>query len=192
MKGAIHTRKKRFAVFSFVIVLAILVGVGTELVWRLLERRSYDDLLCSASEEFGVPVAHIYATIETESDFDANARSNKGAIGLMQILPSTFEWLTGEEHLDENLPSAMLFDPSVNIRYGTYYLSYLYEKFDQDWRLAHIAYNAGEGNLRAWLKNPEYVNESGELTYIPFPQTEKYLERIDSVLRKYQKSEETK
>ena len=83
------------------------------------------------------------------------------------MLPSTFEWLTGDEHLGDHLPKRQLDTPEVSIRYGAYYLSYLYKKFNYNWDTTFAAYNGGEGNVAKWLKNPDYSDGKGNLTDFP-------------------------
>jgi soluble lytic murein transglycosylase len=105
----------------------------------------------------------------------------------MQMMPSTFEWLTGEEHLSENLSAHTLYDPEISIRYGTYYLRYLYQKFDCNWDTALAAYNGGEGNVAKWLADPKYSDGEGNLTDIPFTETEKYVKKVNDAIETYKK-----
>ena len=184
-----HT--KRAIAVLLIFCIALLSGFLVDLIWTRIERRSYstdyDEIITRYSGEYNVPKSVIYAVIKTESDFDPNAESSAGALGLMQMIPSTFEWLTGEEHLDENLSSRKLFDPEVSIRYGTYYLAYLYRKFDYNWRNAFAAYNGGEGNVAKWLKNPEYSDGNGNLTHIPFKETRAYVSKVEEAKEEYEK-----
>ncbi|MBR6727039.1 MAG: lytic transglycosylase domain-containing protein [Clostridia bacterium] len=117
---------------------------------------------------FDVPLAMVLAVMRTESDFRPDAVSRAGACGLMQLMPETFAFLQ-KEKFNEALPDNAIFDPAVNIRYGTYYLSYLYTRFDS-WQIALAAYNAGEGRVAEWLK------EDAALSHIPFPETAHYVE----------------
>ena len=92
----------------------------------------------------------------------------------MQILPSTFLWLTdllGEVHTAEEL-----YDPEVNIQYGVFYLRYLYDHY-KNYRLALAAYNAGPGNVEKWLSSDAYT-KNGSLVFIPFPETRNYVEKV--------------
>ena len=101
-------------------------------------------LVYAAAEEFDAPVAMILAVIRAESDFRADALSSAGAQGLMQLMPETFSWLC--EELKEPHHADEILTPATNIRFGTYYLSYLFEKFGT-WRTTLAAYNAGEGRV---------------------------------------------
>ena len=177
-----HTQLKRFAAVLLIACLSIGIGVAVNEIWSYAERRahpqSYAEIISAASLEFDVPEYIIYATIKVESDFDPEAESNAGARGLMQMLPSTFEWLT-DEKLGEHLSPRALYTPEVSIRYGTYYLSYLYKKFDYNWDTAFAAYNGGEGNVAKWLVDPEYSDGKGNLTHIPFKETRNYVKKVN-------------
>jgi len=184
------TSAKRPIAILLIICVSILLGFLINLVWTGMERalfpKDYNEIIERYSKEYNVPSYIVAAVIKVESGFDPNAESNKGARGLMQMTPSTFEWLTGEEHLGEFLPKSKLYDPEVNIRYGTYYLHYLQSKF-QNWDTTLAAYNGGEGNVANWLKNPEYSDGSGALTHIPFKETRDYVKKVNSAMDTYKR-----
>ena len=102
----------------------------------------------------------------------------------MQMMPSTFTWLSSSEHLNENLSYAELYDPETSIRYGTYYLRYLFEKF-KNWDNVFAAYNGGEGNVAKWLEDPTYADGRGGLRTIPFKETRNYVKRVNSAIDHY-------
>lgn len=180
---------KRFIAILLIACISVGLGVLINEVWNALDRKAhpldYDEIISACSEEFDVPKYVIYATIKVESNFDPKAVSSAGALGLMQMMPNTFKWLTSEEHLDEHLGTKMLDDPEVSIRYGTYYLSYLYKKFDYNWDTAFAAYNAGEGNVTKWLNDPKYSDGKGNLTDIPFKETENYVKKVNNAIDIY-------
>ena len=182
---------KRMIVVSAIIVVSILLGFAIDLLWSAVEKKShpheYIDYVRKYAYEYNIPESVIFAVIKVESDFDPEAESVVGARGLMQMMPSTFEWLTSEEHLGENLHKNKLFTPEVSIRYGTYYLNYLYEKFDRNWDTALAAYNAGEGNVAKWLSDPEYSDGEGSLTHIPFKETRNYVSKVNNEIDTYKK-----
>lgn len=186
-----NNKSQTLRIVAVFLILCISIGGGILIneLWNTIDKKlhptDYSEIVAAASEEFDIPQYIIYATIKVESNFDPNAVSSVGAIGLMQMMPSTFEWLTGEEHLNENLSTKMLDDPEVSIRYGTYYLSYLYKKFDYNWDNTFAAYNGGEGNVAKWLKSPEYSDLKGNLTSIPYKETANYVKKINKELNTY-------
>jgi soluble lytic murein transglycosylase len=125
--------------------------------------------------------ALIAAVIFEESKFQ-DQTSSQGARGLMQITPATADTIEklsgGETFVYEDLS-----DPELNIRYGTYYLRYLLDKYDGDEAAALAAYNAGEGNADKWGGADLDPDE------IPFPETRNYvsdvLEKRDAYREKY-------
>ena len=139
--------------------------------------------------EYGVPTDLVWAVIKTESGFDSSAVSSKGAVGLMQMMPATFEWLT-EDILRDYHGVGMLYDPETNIKYGTYYLSRLYNRFS-DWDTALAAYNGGEGNVSEWLKDKNYSDDGIKLKTdkIPdeFSETKNYVKKVNKALENYKK-----
>lgn len=147
----------------------------------------YEDIVCAASEEFDVDEAIIYAVIYCESNFRADAESSAGALGLMQMMPATFEEMQG--YLDEVHETEALFEPEVSIRYGTYYLSRLYRVFG-DWEIVFAAYNAGPTRVREWLSDEQYAAD-GKLVHIPYPETAHYVEKVKGMVEKYNELNQT-
>lgn len=185
-------RNRSFAIpLILITIISIILGIIINAVWNYIEFKNnpttYNEIVKKYSLEYGVPERVIFATIKTESSFRSDAVSSAGAMGLMQMMPSTFEWLTSDEHLDESLPKDALFDPEVSIRYGTYYLSYLAKKFDYDWTVVSAAYNAGEGRVLAWLESGEYTDDNGDLIKIPIKETKAYVKKINDAIDTYTK-----
>jgi soluble lytic murein transglycosylase len=166
-------------VFLSLALLALFLAQSTVHLRREKRENTYVQTARLAAAEFKVPFPLVLAVIRTESDFRPNAVSDAGACGLMQLLPETFAFLK-EDAFEEELPDSAIFDPVVNIRYGTYYLSYLFEKFG-NWFTALAAYNAGEGRVSAWLKDKE-LSPDGYLKHIPFSETAQY---VQSALEHY-------
>ncbi len=113
-----------------------------------LPKNTVDDIANSvykASTRYNVPPEMILAVIRIESAFDVNAQSNKGAVGLMQILPSTAQEIAQELRIDWR-GEQILRDPSANIEMGTYYLTKLIGQFN-DLSVALAAYNHGPGRI---------------------------------------------
>lgn len=180
--------KDRRIVIGTVVLLAIMLGLICETVHLATRRatypREFSEFVTAGAEEFGIPEAVIYATIKTESDFDANAVSPAGAQGLMQLMPATYRWIS-DDMLGERLDDSMISDPATNIRYGSYMLSWLYGIYG-DWDNVFAAYNAGVGNVNAWLKDPRY-SFAGHLTDIPFDETRNYVRRQQKNVKAYKK-----
>lgn len=176
------TKLKRPLAIILIIAFSFLLALGLDFLATLFERKmhptDFKEYVDKYSAEFNIPPYVIFAIIDVESDFRPYISSDAGARGLMQMMPSTFEWLTSARHLGENLHLDALYDPEVSIRYGAYYLSYLLEKF-HDWDTVFAAYNAGEGNVSKWLLDSELSDGQGNLTSIPFKETESYVKKVN-------------
>ena len=141
----------------------------------------YDELITKYSQEHKVDKAIIYAVIDVESSFRSDVVSKAGAIGLMQIMPETFNDMllkTGE-----NLSENDLFVPDVNIKYGIIYLRYLYDYFN-NWDLVIVSYNAGIGNVKNWIQNPDFY-DGNQFLKIPFKETSGYFNKVKSKIEFY-------
>jgi peptidoglycan lytic transglycosylase len=157
------------------LVLAVLAGAGfayvyeTQPAWyeRLRYPLSYDSIVVGHAKNYDLDPALLAAVIYRESKFDAGARSSSGAIGLMQLLPATAKGIalhTG----GSRFRVADLYDPEINVRYGSFYLRRLLTKYG-DTRLALAAYNAGQANVDGWIAKGEGI---------AFPETREYVDAV--------------
>ena len=142
----------------------------------------YEQEIIDAGEKYNLEPELIAAVIYAESRFQEDATSSVGAMGLMQLMPETFQWLCdkrGEAHSTDEL-----YDPYVNIDYGAFCLSWLYEHFG-DINTACAAYNAGIGSVESWLENGVYTSDGITLSNIPYGETSNYVAKIQDAVLKY-------
>lgn len=133
------------------------------------------DSLATAAAAHGVDHELLKAVISTESAFNPQAVSHKGAVGLMQIMPATARRYGVQSEPGITI-AAKLADPELNIRTGTRYLADLLRMFGTETELAVAAYNAGEGAVvRAGNRIPRYT------------ETQQYVKRVMSVYRALKK-----
>ena len=174
---------------TVIVLISIGLGFFADFIVTCLEKsaypQGYSEYVTVYAEAYGVPETLVYAVIRTESDFESGAVSSAGAIGLMQLMPSTFQWLT-DDKLFEHLEDGMLYDPETNIRYGTYYLSLLYDRYGR-WDLALAAHNGGPGNVDEWLEDDRYADGEGGLKKIPFKETRQFVSRVTEAWEMYEK-----
>ena len=121
--------------------------------------------------------AFILAVIHVESSFRSNVVSHRGAIGLMQIMEPTGEWIAQMIDIPD-YDVTMLFDPEINIMIGSYFLNWLWRYYDGDITLILSGYNAGIGNVNRWLQDEQFSEDGKTLTYIPFLETRNYVRRV--------------
>ena len=154
--------------FVFVLVFDLSCVYGT------LYPMKYSDEIKQYAASFDVKPEIIASIINVESSYRPNVISSKGAVGLMQLMPETAKWVT--ERLDEKFDVDDLKIASKNIKFGSFYVSYLLDYFN-DLDLAICAYNAGMGNVKKWISNPE-IYKDGVLKKVPFNETRKYKNQV--------------
>lgn len=161
-----------------VIVLVIyLIFLGSVTVFRnVLFPREYSTYVEEYSAKYDLNPDLVYAVMKTESNFNPDAQSDVGAKGLMQITDTTGQWIAEQIGVN-NFNSSMLKDPQTSIEFGCWYLEDLYQQYG-DWDLVIAAYNAGRGNVDSWLNNGDY-SKDGNLSYIPFSETDKYVKKVE-------------
>jgi soluble lytic murein transglycosylase len=157
--------------------LVIIVIVFTATLFTVYPLK-YKKYIIEAADLYNVDRVLIASVINAESSFRKDAISNKGAVGLMQIMPTTGEWVAGKIGIE--FTAETLTDPRTNILIGTFYLNYLITKFG-DTRTALIAYNAGEGKVRTWLAEQGALT----LTTCPYPVTNRYADKVSHGMRFY-------
>lgn len=167
--------KRMFIFISFFICLLLII-VFIYFFYNIKFPIKYKDQIAKYSKEYNLSASLVASVINSESSFNKNAVSKAGAIGLMQIIPSTAEYicdLLNEEFFIENL-----YNPEKNIKYGCFYLRYLKNKF-VDEKTTLCAYNAGETIVFNWLKDKNISSDGICLDgKIPFNVTKNYANNI--------------
>lgn len=184
MRRTHRRRRGRWPVFGAAVVLIGLVvavlmasGVFDKAIQELTLPLKHEDIIREQAREKGVDAALIAAVIYAESKFN-DAESSAGARGLMQITPDAAEFIEKQSG-GTTFKVDDLSDPEINIRYGTFLLKELLERYDGDTAAALAAYNAGPGNADKWGGSGLSVAD------IPFPETRAYVEEVLGKQREY-------
>jgi len=164
-------------IFNLVISIVIVICF---ILYVVMDRKirypiKYIELVNALSISYNVDSALVFAIIKTESDFECEAKSSAGAVGLMQLLPSTALYISDLIDYDKKID---LFNPICNIELGVAYFSYLFAKFE-NLKYSICAYNAGEGRVHEWVK-------SGQINNIPYKETKEYYEKVMFAYNIYQ------
>ncbi len=173
------------AVLAVLFCCAVLLNRGYDWYFRALFPVKYETTVVREAEQFDFPPSLIYAIIHTESEFDASALSSAEAKGLMQLTDNTFNWALKRAGESDCHTVEDLFDPNINIHYGVYVLSLLREQF-QTVETLLAAYNAGQGTVGRWLKNPDCSHDGIHLDAVPYKETDDYIRRVTETQRRYQ------
>lgn len=192
VRAARRRRQRRRTLLAiFASALIVLIALGA---WALFGRdgvdlsrypMTYAPEIRAAAAEFSLDPAYVASVVLAESSFDAEAVSSAGAIGLMQIMPATGEWIAGKLE-DEPFDVQRLYQPEVNLRYGCWYLRFLLDRYDGDMYTASTAYHQGQGRVDQWLEDPQYSEDGRTLTAISSAVTDTYVNRIMESYANYQ------
>lgn len=174
----------RIGVLGFVAVLALLTFLflrGPSVWQRQYYPLQHQDLIEDSAVRHQVSPFLVAAVIQAESSWDAAAKSGAGAVGLMQILPSTAKELARRGTVDvDEFPVEDLDEPAVNIEYGTAYLRYLVERYHEI-ETALAAYNAGLANVDTWTEEGGDIREQ-----IEFPETKHFVLKVSRGKDRYE------
>jgi peptidoglycan lytic transglycosylase len=168
-------------------VLALVVVAAGALVYlqhsepawyaRLWYPLRYESIVRGHARNYDLDPAFLAAVIEQESKFDTTAKSSAGAIGLMQLQPATAKGIALRTGGSKFVLSD-LYDPELNVRYGSWYLHHLMLKY-KDERLALAAYNAGQQNVDRWRAAGEDIQ---------FPETRAYVDKVERLKKLYRRA----
>ena len=146
----------------------------TETYWHSLFPFPYEtQILQNAKQESINPLLSI-SVMRKESTFNPVIDSVVGAVGLMQIVPPTAKWAAKQIGMTEY----SLTNPDDNIKIGTWYLSHNHHRYEDDSLLAVASYNAGTGNVNAWIDRYGIGDRDRFVEQIPFPETKDYVEGV--------------
>lgn len=182
--GIIINKKRALAWLVFFIFLIILLN--SKYFMRVLYPIHYREEIEEYSQAYGVDPLLVASIIRVESKYNQRARSSKGAMGLMQLMPSTAEWVAPQAGIFNFEPS-MLYDPRKNIKIGTWYFSSLQREFPGDSPVAIAAYNAGRGRVRQWLELQVWDGTEENLSNIPYSETRNFVGKVLHYYRRYKK-----
>ena len=180
-------------VVAFLLLIALSVGFGFafDAVATAVERRNHprpDSLAASVAENaeaYGIPEHILWAMLKVNSNFTSNAVSEDGAIGLCRLTPTQFSFICTELLDTEAMDVGMLYDPATNLRAGSAYLSYLYDRYGV-WDHAFAAYRAGVDTVDTWLTDPALVNPQGVLSEIPDGEVSAFVTDMKKAVRSYE------
>jgi peptidoglycan lytic transglycosylase len=167
-------------VLGVAVVTALAVTFGTihftQPAWyeRLWHPFRYQEIVLGHAQNYHLDPALLAAVIYQESKFDADAKSDRGAIGLMQLLPDTAKGIAARTG-GSKFRVFDLYDPELNVRYGAWYLRHLLDKYGSE-RTALAAYNAGQANVDSWR-----TRRIG----IQFDETKQFVDRVESLKKTY-------
>ena len=176
-KKEVHRHQGNTGAMLFTLLLAILCGLAVYIlsdISFMRPSREISLLISESAKKEEISPALLEAVILTESKFDKKAVSHVGAIGMMQLMPDTAEWISEES----GLPAKRLERPEENIPLGAWYINYLLKEYHNNEVLALAAYNAGRGNVDQWMKDYGWKEGFSDMNQIPFPETREFVKSV--------------
>lgn len=161
-----------------ILIAVLLFFMGAVAMVKIQYPLGYNDLIVYYSKEYELDPNLVRAIIKEESGYNIKAKSDVGAMGLMQIMPQTAIWIA-QELEDVNFKVEDLYEPETNIKMGCFYLNYLFSKYGDDYKVL-FAYNAGEGRLNSFFPE-EFVLEN-----ITIEETKNYINRVIKSKNRYE------
>lgn len=183
-----HRLRDRLAVAAVILLAVVTVGVFYGPTWyqQVLHPLSYQQVIAKYASEAKVDPYLVAAVVNIESGFRADVVSPAGAVGLMQVKPSTAQAIAQAEGIKGKMTVEALSDPQTNVRIGTIYLAELIARYDGNVGLALSAYNGGMTNADIWAA--EWARDHGKLSdTIDFPETAHYVDEVASQAAEYRR-----
>ncbi len=148
---------------------------------RMLYPAPFSDCVLGEAKKYKISPSVIYSMIKAESNFNHNAESPAGALGLMQLMPATAAGIAGELKISRY----ELKDPCTSIKFGTHYLAWLGLYYNNRIEYMVAGYNAGAGNVNNWIKSGKYPDMDLFSEFTPFNETRDYISRTKKFIVQY-------
>lgn len=180
----LHNRSRVGKVLWLALLLVLVAAALFKPALRRMFVIEHTDMIATAASAQGLNPLLVAAVVKVESGFDERARSPKGALGLMQVMPDTGAWVAHQLNWAEFHPD-MLYDPERNLAIGTWYLRHLSNLFNGNLVTTLAAYNAGQTRVQQWLDEERWDGREETIENIPFSETRLYVRRVLGTLDTY-------
>ncbi|MBK8576072.1 MAG: lytic transglycosylase domain-containing protein [Elusimicrobia bacterium] len=161
----------RYWIYGMGLLFIFPVFLPVNYFWQTTRPWLHKDIIDVHAKAMGIDPVLVLALVRVESGFSPSARSRRGAMGLMQLMPETAREMAGRLGLDP--ATLVLDDPETNIRLGIKYLDVLRQEFQDDSVALLAAYNAGPTKAREWRRGGRM-----DVAAITFPETKSFVQRV--------------
>ena len=169
--------RKRIKIGRAVLFWLGLCVLATLVLYRYVAPMPYRPVIWQEAHANHLSPYLVAAVIRVESSYRPDAVSDKGAVGLMQLIPSTAAWASLKAD-KKVLRKGELLNPAANIHLGSWYLSQLLKNYQGNEVLGLAAYNAGSRNVESWLAQGVLTSSSKSAAKVPFPETKNFVHRV--------------
>ncbi|MBB3109579.1 soluble lytic murein transglycosylase [Paenibacillus phyllosphaerae] len=180
-------RLRRRILALFVLAFLIVLFFKSDWLGRWMYPLHYEKDIRVSAQNYGLEPHLIAAIARVETNFSPNKVSKKGAIGIMQVMPDTADWIVERGGFDGITKDKLANRADVGIELGAWYLDSLHDQFNDNRYAAIAAYNAGPGNVKRWLSDGTWDGSEQTLDRIPYGETRHYVQRVIYYYNKYKK-----
>lgn len=181
----LRTLRKKRVLFILFIGMLLLLFIKSDWLGRWIYPMEYIEDIRASAANYDVDPYLIAAIIRAESNFQTGRESHKGALGIMQIMPDTADWIAEKAKFKHVTLEDVRNRADVSIQMGTWYIQSLEKQFDYRRPVIIAAYNAGPGNVTRWLSEQIWDGELDNLNDIPFGETRRYVQKVMFYYEKY-------
>ncbi|GGD52762.1 lytic transglycosylase domain-containing protein [Paenibacillus nasutitermitis] len=178
--------KKRVLLF-LVIVLLVMLYLKSDWMNRWMYPIHYQSDIQISSVNYGLDPHLVAAIIRVETNFSNNKVSKKGAIGMMQLMPDTADWIAEKGKFTKISHNAIASRADISIEMGAWYLNSLQQQFKGNTYAIVAAYNAGPGTVNRWLSDGTWDGKMETVNQLPYGETRHYVQRVIYYYNKYKK-----
>lgn len=191
MKVVVFNRR---VVLSIVFLAIVVALITSNTFWRWMYPIGYEATIQQSAQQNQLDPLLVASVIRVESQFHQDDVSHAGAIGLMQLMPDTAQWIAGQmqqQGIPLQVPSgtkaaselatsraALLANPQLNVQMGTWYIHYLTKQFNGNVVAAIAAYNGGPQRVKNWLADGAWDGKLVDITQIPVGETRHFVDRV--------------
>ncbi|BCJ88036.1 lytic transglycosylase domain-containing protein [Effusibacillus dendaii] len=168
--------KKRYLLVA-VILITLLTMLASKPILKWMYPLYHYDVIRENGLAYNVDPLLIAAIVHVESKFQETNVSRAGAVGLMQLMPDTAEWISQQSGILYQSQTDLA-QPGVNIKLGSWYVAYLEKRFNGNRVAAIAAYNSGPNRVDNWLKSGTWDGTLEHLDQIPVGETRHYVQRV--------------
>lgn len=170
-------RPRRLVAVLFILLAAVFVLMQTKWVARWMYPLYYYEDIRREAARYDLDPLLVAAVVRVESSFVRDRVSKVGAVGLMQLMPETARWIVQQPGAPK-VSTDDLTDPEASLAMGSWYLSYLIERFHGNTVAAVAAYNAGPNRVERWLKEGQWDGTLEHADRIPVGETRHFVQRV--------------
>ncbi|MFD0712312.1 lytic transglycosylase domain-containing protein [Paenibacillus sp. GCM10027626] len=170
-----------------VLVIALLAVMFWRSDWmgRWMYPVQYKEDIRISAKNYGVEPQLIAAIIRAESNYQTGKVSKKGALGIMQVMPDTAEWIVEQGKFTGVTMDKLHNRADIGIELGSWYLQKLNQQFKNNKIAVIAAYNAGPGTVKRWLSEGQWDGKQDTVSNIPYGETRHYIQKVIYYYNKY-------